>query len=59
MLQRRLSVIMNNIEANTFGTPAMSVCDADKLALAMTGTDHDIKAWNRSSRQSLNIPIRP
>ena len=58
MLQHRLSVIMNNIAEITFGTPAMSVCDADKFAPATIGTDHDNKAWNRSFRQSLNIPIR-
>ena len=58
MLQYRLFVVRNITVMKTFGKPAMSVCGADKFAPATIGTDHDIKAWNRSFRQSLYIPIR-
>ena len=58
MLQYRLSVTRNNTAMETFGKPAMFICGADKFAPATIGTDHDIKAWNRSFRQSLYIPIR-
>ena len=58
MLQYRLSEIRNMTIAGTFGAPAMFICDADKQAKANTDKDHDHKAWNRSFRQSLDIPIR-
>ena len=57
MLQHRLSTVMNINTVNTFGKPAMFICDADKFAPAK-GTDFDINAWNRSFRQSFYIPIR-
>ena len=58
MLQYRLSVVRNITVMKTFGKPAMSICGADNFAPATIGTDHDIKAWNRSFWRSFYIPIR-
>ena len=55
---RRLSAVRNITIAKTFGKPAMFICDADKYAPAVIGTDRDNEAWNRPFRQSLYIPIR-
>ncbi len=58
MLQHRLSTVMNINTVNTFGKPAMFICDADKSAAAATGINHNNKAWNWFFRQSLYIPMR-
>ena len=58
MLQHRLSAVMNISMTTAFGKPAMFICGAEKYAPAMLGTGLDIKAENRSFRQSFYIPIR-
>ncbi len=58
MLQYRLFAVRNMTMEKTFGTTAMFICDAENKAPAMIGTDHDNKAWNRSFRQSMYIPIQ-
>ena len=58
MQQNRLSAIGNMVIIKAFGTPEMFICDADKSAPSNKGTDHELEAWNRSSRQSLYISVR-
>ena len=57
MLQYYLSVIRNMTRAKTSGMSELFICDADKYAPILNGTGNEIKAWNRSFRQSCYIPI--
>ena len=58
MLLYRSFAVINIAAVKSFGKPAVFICDAEKYTLATAGTDHDTRAWNPFSRQSLYIPIR-